>query len=26
VLIRRDGSAGPPGTRTVKNLIELVVT
>jgi putative hydrolase of the HAD superfamily len=26
VLIRRDGSPGPPGTRTVKNLIELVVT
>jgi len=26
VLIRRDGSAGPPGTRTVASLSELVVT
>jgi putative hydrolase of the HAD superfamily len=26
VLIRRDGTPGPPDTRTVKNLIELVVT
>ncbi|MEA2198622.1 MAG: putative hydrolase of the superfamily [Solirubrobacteraceae bacterium] len=26
VLMRRDGSPGPPGTRTIKNLIELVVS
>jgi putative hydrolase of the HAD superfamily len=26
VLMRRDGSAGPPGTRTIANLIELVVS
>lgn len=26
VLLRRDGSPGPPGTRTIANLIELVVT
>jgi putative hydrolase of the HAD superfamily len=25
VLLRRDGSSGPPDTRTIKNLIELVV-